>query len=327
MLRLVVFICALAQCGIAWGANEASYWLMKMRTATQALNYDGIFVYVYGGTIEAMRVVHQAKDGVMRERIYALNGAPREVIRDAERVWCYIPEKRIGVHEYRQASKIAFPRVVPGEIENLEKSYDLLLGKKERIADRSAQIVRVKPKDDMRYGYALWADEETGLILKEALLDTDSKPIEQYMFTKVTIGAEIPDQALQPMTPKKDLVWYGTDGETADKDTAEPTQTVKSQWNIGTVPEGFALSRTIKRMSPVRKRMMEHFVYSDGLAAVSVFIEKLDENADPITGINRMGAIHAFGKVVDGYQIAVVGEVPSKTVSVIGESVARSTRQ
>lgn len=323
MFRFLVFVCALVQGVAAWGADDATQWLTKMRTATHTLNYDGVFVYVYGGKIEAMRVVHQTKNGLMKERIYALNGAPREIIRDAEKVWCYVPEKKMGVHEYRQVSKQSFPRILPSDIDDLRISYSLSLGHKERIADRLSQIIMIKPKDELRYGYALWADDETGLILKAALLDTDGKPIEQYMFANVSIGDEIPDRALEPMTPKADLAWFGSDSVQADAGS-ESERGGDSQWRIGAVPKGFTLSRSIKRVSPMRKRMVEHFVYSDGLAAVSIFIEKIDNDNSPIIGTNRMGAIHAYGKVVDGHQITVVGEVPSSTVSMIGESVSRS---
>jgi negative regulator of sigma E activity len=34
-----------------------------------------------------------------------------------------------------------------------------------------------------------------------------------------------------------------------------------------------------------------------------------------------MGAVHAFGKVVNGHQVTVVGEAPAITVDMIGESV------
>jgi len=70
--------------------------------------------------------------------------------------------------------------------------------------------------------------------------------------------------------------------------------------------------------------MVEHLVYSDGLAAVSVFIEKTDRPAGVGSkGPSRMGAIHAYSKVMDGEQVTVVGEVPESTVAMIGESVKR----
>ncbi|MDH3640293.1 MAG: MucB/RseB C-terminal domain-containing protein, partial [Gammaproteobacteria bacterium] len=61
---------------------------------------------------------------------------------------------------------------------------------------------------------------------------------------------------------------------------------------------------------------------SDGLAAVSVFIEKNPErNTGAVSGVNRMGAVHAFGTTIGDYQVTVVGEVPAKTVDLIGMSV------
>ena len=49
-----------------------------------------------------------------------------------------------------------------------------------------------------------------------------------------------------------------------------------------------------------------------------------EDDRQPVRGLNRMGAIHAFSNVVDAHQITVVGEVPAKTVSVIGMSVNRN---
>lgn len=71
--------------------------------------------------------------------------------------------------------------------------------------------------------------------------------------------------------------------------------------------------------------MMEHYVYSDGLAAVSVFIEVLNGvNTTPlIQGTTRIGAVHAFGHSQDGYHVTVVGGVPSRTVDMMAMSVKK----
>jgi len=269
--------------------------------------------------MEAMRVVHKSENGMVREHIISLNGAAREIIRDAEKVWCYVPEKKIGVHEYRQVSKNSFPHILSERLTKLSSNYQFKLGNTERIAGRPAQNIMVLPKDDLRYGYDLSADSDTGLLLRSALLDADGKPIEQYMFTHVTVGGEISEKGLQPLTPKHELVWYGASAENAGP---EQDDQPGGAWRIGTVPNGFMLTRNIRRLSPMRRRMVEHHVYSDGLAAVSIFIEKMSSSKyKPISGLNKMGATHAFGKMVDGYQITVVGEVPAKTVGLIGQSV------
>ena len=302
-------------------ADSVDKWLMKINDAALNLNYHGIFVYAYDSRLESMRVIHQVNNGVVRERIYSLNDAPREIIRDAGQVWCYVPEKNIGVHEFRETSKQSFPNILPQRFNRLGDNYELTLGRVGRIADRTTQQILILPLDNYRYGYALWSDTETGLLLKATLVDNQGKPIEQYMFTQVEIGTTIPDSALLPLTSKEKLKWFGVENVGSGPRYAVVDN---PSWKVGSVPEGFKVSRQIKRMSPIRGQMMEHYVYSDGLAAVSVFIEMIGDTRHPqINGISRMGAVHAFGHAQDGYHITVVGEVPSATVDMIGMSVSK----
>lgn len=331
-MRLVsAWIFVLLVSPLAAASQDGAAWLMKINNAARELNYTGTFIYVEGHRIASMRVAHQVKDGAMRQRLYSLNGAPREVIRDDEQVWCYVPDKKLGVHEYRQVSKQGFPNLLPRGLEHLVKYYDVYLGAAGRMTDRPAQQVMVVPKDDLRYGYELWADQDSGLLLKAALLDDEKHPIEQYLFTNVEIGGDIDPESLKPVTPEGDLIWYGdakagTGGSNMSYEGGEmPT----GNWIVGDLPGGFTLTRKIKRRSPMRSGMVEHYVYSDGLATVSVFVEEIDTDADPgarVTGINKMGAVHAFGRELDGHQITVVGEVPSQTVDSIGMSVRPKTQ-
>lgn len=323
MKSIVPWILGLA-CATAAGSQDAADWLMKINDAARQLNYTGTFVYVQENRIETMRVTHRADNGTMRQRIYSLNGAPREVIRDAEKVWCYVPDRKLGVHEYRQVSKQGFPNLLPPALGHLARYYNVYAGAESRIADRQAQQVKVVPKDEFRYGYDLWADRQTGLLLKAALLDQNDRPIEQYLFTHVDIGGEIEPNELEPATPKSDLVWYG-DAQTRTRGgSREAGEMSVGNWEIKDVPEGFVLTRKIRRLSPMRANMLEHYVYSDGLATVSIFVEKMDDDSKVrVTGINKMGAVHAFGREIDGHQIIVVGEVPSQTVDLIGMSISR----
>ena len=51
-----------------------------------------------------------------------------------------------------------------------------------------------------------------------------------------------------------------------------------------------------------------HFVLSDGLASVSVYVES--DPQEGLEGATRIGAVHAAGDRVSGHQVTVVGEVP-----------------
>jgi len=68
----------------------------------------------------------------------------------------------------------------------------------------------------------------------------------------------------------------------------------------------------------------EHIVFSDGLATLSVYIEKVKSEALAFLGLSTMGAMNAFGAVVDGHQVTVVGEVPPATVQMVAASVQQA---
>jgi sigma-E factor negative regulatory protein RseB len=308
-LGLFVFSTAMA-------ADAAHEWLMKINHAARDLEYDGIFVYQHDTQLEAMHIYHKVENKSVKERLVSLNGAPREIIRDATEVRCYWPDKNSVMVEHRKADAKGFPSILPERMQDLDEYYVLRLGNTERITGRMAQLVIVKPVDQYRYGYHLWADADTGLLLKADLLDTKGAILEQFMFTQINIGIKIPDAALAPGMTGKSMVWYREDGDTRNVSG-------KPGWSASRLPKGFRLSAHMTRQLPMRKQPVEHLVYTDGLAAVSVFIEKQEKGVKPfMQGPSRMGAVHAMSAQSGDYQVTTVGEVPAATVAFIGGSVA-----
>jgi len=297
-------------------ADAAHEWLMKINQAARALEYEGIFVYQHDAQLETMQIFHKVENNSSRERLVSLNGAPREIVRDANEVRCYWPDKNSVMVEYRKAEGKAFPSILPERLQDLDEYYTLKLGNTERITGRVAQLVIIKPTDQYRYGYRLWADVDSGLLLKADLLDNQDAVLEQFMFTQVNIGAKIPASALAPGMSGKSMVWYRENGDTRNVSD-------KPGWSASQLPKGFRLSAHMTRRLPMRKQPVEHLVYTDGLAAVSVFIEKQEKGVKPfMQGPSRMGAVHAMSAQSGDYQITTVGEVPAATVAFIGGSVS-----
>jgi sigma-E factor negative regulatory protein RseB len=300
----------------AFAADVARDWLMKINNAAHTLNYDGAFVYQHNAQLEAMRIVHKMENGSAKERLVSLNGVAREIIRDNKEIRCYWPDKNSAMVEYRKTQDKNFPSILPDRLQGLDENYVLKLGRTERIAGRTAQLVTITPNDEYRYGYHLWADQDSGLLLKAELLDSQGAALERFMFTQLNVGGKIPDSALKPGVAGEGLVWHRADDKDVKPDDA------KQHWTAGKLPSGFRLSMHFMRHVPMREKPVEHLVYTDGLATVSVFIEKQEKEAKPIMlGPRHMGAVHAHGAHVDDFQITVVGEVPAETVSMIGESV------
>ena len=88
------------------------------------------------------------------------------------------------------------------------------------------------------------------------------------------------------------------------------------------VPPGF-----VKIVDGFRRlrgaRQVAHLVYSDGLVAVSVFIEPIGAAASHPIGISRQGGINVVIRQQDDNLVTVLGEVPVATVRQIAHSVAR----
>jgi sigma-E factor negative regulatory protein RseB len=69
--------------------------------------------------------------------------------------------------------------------------------------------------------------------------------------------------------------------------------------------------------------LVEHLVYSDGVASVSVFVEPSGKKKDDLAGASRIGAANAYTAEIDGHQVTAVGEVPTDTVRMIARSMQR----
>jgi len=310
----VVVVAGCWQTAVA--ATEPTDWLMRINKAAEEVSFAGDFIYLHDGEVESMEVARRIRNGVMQERLFALSGDAREVIRDMDRVWCYIPDKNVGVHDYRQLSESGFPRMLPADVTGLKAYYRFELGDTIRVADRMAQQIRIIPLDSYRYGYHLWADTETALLLRSDLVGKDGEIVEQYMFVSIDIGREILDSELVSVTDSEELVWYGMDRPNMTKDIEQ------GKWSIVEPPAGYRLSKHFRRMSPMEMEEEEHLVFTDGLSSVSVFVKKAREGQSTMIGLSRMGAVHAWRDAMEDHWITVMGEVPAATVQYLAEHLS-----
>ncbi len=296
-------------------AADVEDWLMRINEAAASRSFVGNFVYVHDNQVEAMHVVRRIRDGMLQERLYALNGDAREVVRDADRVWCFIPDRNLGVHDYRQSSESGFPRILSKDLESLSRNYRFEMGGTARIAGLMAQQIKVMPVDRFRYGYDLWADSATGLLLRSDLVNDSGQSVEQYMFVNIEIDREISDSELESVTSRENLVWYGMDLPNMSAEVKSPA------WQVQSLPAGYRLSKHIRRMNPMKLEEEEHLVFTDGLSSVSIFIKAPGERQSGMAGLSRMGAVHAYRETVADHWITVMGEVPARTVEHLAKAI------
>lgn len=297
---------------------EALSWLQKIAAAPRQHNYIGTFVYSSGGHIETSRIVHMVDQEGEHEKIEVLDGSPREIIRNNDEMRCYLPERKTVVTEKRWLRKV-FPAFLPEPLSNLSDSYIIKKGGLERVSDYECQVIVLEPRDDMRYGHKLWMDPHTGLLLKAAVMDKN-RVVEQFVFTQLKIGGEIDKELLRPKYATKAAEWRTTNLISSTVGDG------KLGWQIKNLPAGFKKIIEMKRNLFGKSIPVGHIALSDGVAAVSVFIEPVEKHSSPTAqGLSPgYGAINIYTRTVADNMITTVGEVPPETVMQIGNSVVNS---
>jgi sigma-E factor negative regulatory protein RseB len=97
-----------------------------------------------------------------------------------------------------------------------------------------------------------------------------------------------------------------------------------SGWVAQNQPAGFTKLMELRRSMPGKSGTMSHIVYSDGLAAISVFIEP-GSKADKKPALRHQGAVHIYTRPVAGYTVTVLGETPAETVMQLARSLEPRT--
>jgi sigma-E factor negative regulatory protein RseB len=308
----------LAAASQASAQDSARQWLDEMSSALQTLDYDGTFVYLHDGRLDAMRIIHQVSDGGQRERLVSLTGSAREVLRDDKAVTCIKADNK-SVMIGKSRPRPPFP-VLPRDLDKTSRNYQIEDVGDDRMAGYNARVIAITPKDDFRYGYRFWIEQNTRMLLKYVLSGPDGKPIEQVMFTRLGIGADIPQSELQPSLSGDGYTWHRQEDVRGSplQDSGQP------EWQVRQLPDGFALTHFQQKRMREDAEAAHHMVFSDGLATVSVYVEKRGHQDDNLNGLSSMGAMNAYGLMLDDYQVMVVGEVPPATVRMIAHSLGRA---
>ncbi|MBD3609530.1 MAG: MucB/RseB C-terminal domain-containing protein [Gammaproteobacteria bacterium] len=287
-----------------------------MGEALRNLNYDGTFVYQHGSQLSAMRIIHGVTANGERERLISLTGAPREVIKNNDKVLCILPDTRSVIVEKAGQSKPGFPHILPQQIDKISDVYRFQLGRSGRISGRAAQQILILPRDEYRYSYHIWIDNQTGMLLK-ADLRNNNHVIEQFMFTSLEFPQQFDDSLFTPNVSQQEFSSYRYEQRIVEG----PRGTGQDNWEVQALPKGFALIGHQNKYQNKQSNPLHQLVYSDGLSTVSVFIEALSGRQKAMQGAKAMGAVNSYSTELNGLQITAVGEVPEATVRMISESV------
>lgn len=305
------------------GPSAASFLIDAARAVTTS-NFEGEAVYQAGGSIEVLHVVHRFQRGHETEHIITQNGPLRELLQEDDRVTWIMPRDE-HMSFGRPAIKGLLRNLTPERLQQLSAWYVLEDLGSDRIAGRLCRGVAFQPQDKYRYGYRLWAEVASHVPLRVTLVTADGAMLEQLMFTEIDLPRSIPDRALALQLGDQNKYKMVTRDLGAVAGVSTPTGRSADEpmrWRLGALPPGFQIEIHDVHRMPHERELVDHMLVSDGLSAISIFTSRSTAGETSFEGLSHRGAVNAYGRVIAGDHVTVVGEAPAAAMRLIGDGLA-----
>ena len=328
--RFVVALCALGAFGLASadgrygsggpaaGARSSergvSEWLLRMHEASRRRSYIGTFVVSSSaGALSSARIWHACEGDLQMERVESLSGAPRSTFRRNDDVVTFLPESKVAHSEKRESPEL-FPHLLTSGENSIPDFYSARRAGSDRVAGFDAEVVQLAPRDNLRFGYRIWTEKKSGLVVKLQTLDTQGNVLEQAAFSELQLDVPVRMDKLAQMMAN-------TDGYRIERTDALKTTPAAEGWSLKTAVAGF------KPMSCYRRPQAENtmqWIFSDGLASVSLFVEPYDRQRHGQEGLfAAVGATQTLTHRIQDWWVTAVGEVPPHTLRAFAQSLER----
>lgn len=300
-------------------SRSVNEWLTRMHEASRMRAYTGTLVVTAGASMSASKIWHVCDGTRQMERVDTLTGEPRTTLRRDNEVITFNPEARTAVVEKRESLGL-FPDMLRTPENLIPSFYSVRELGHQRIAGHLADMVEILPKDDLRFGYRIWSEQGTGLVVKLQTLGPQGSVLEQVAFTELQLDAPVSMDKLA--ATMKDTRGYEVIRPTLKKTTPEA-----QGWRLKEPVPGFtSMSCHVRETDAAGKSAQApmQWVFSDGLASVSLFVEPYDPRQHTQEKAASMGATQSVSRRVGEYWVTALGEVPRATLKRFTRSLERA---
>ena len=300
-------------------SRSVTEWLTRMHEASRQRAYTGTLVVSSASTMSASRIWHICDGTQQMERVETLTGAPRSTIRHNNDVITFVPEDKVAWVDKRESLGV-FPELLRTPSNSLPEFYSVRETAAERVAGHLADVVDILPRDALRFGYRIWSEKKTGLVVKLQTLGEQGAVLEQVAFSELQLDAPVRMDKLKRLM--NDTRGYDVHQLVLRKTTAEA-----EGWRLKEPVPGFQPMSCHTRdagtpSSPGAAPMQ--WVFSDGLASVSLFVEPFDAQRHGAEKSAVTGATHSLTRRVGAYWLTALGEVPPATLRRFATALERT---
>jgi sigma-E factor negative regulatory protein RseB len=297
--------------------QTADDWLRQIGVAARTLNYSGIFVTQHGPELSTSRLVHFVLPQGDFERIETLDGQRRVMAFLNDEVRTSWPDYHLMLID-DQPGRVGFPGLLKVHVGDVDRNYRLEPGDDARCAGYRCQVATIVPRDDLRWGYRLWALRDSHLLVKAQTINSAGRVVNQVAFTQLRLNVS-PDRRLVQAS------MHPPAGYTVEKMQAVPVDLASQGWGLSAPLPGFRTVGAYRRSMTVGGKSSDvlQWLLSDGLASVSIFIQPAAGLSEPVPREQRVGGTLAVSRPVADSWVTVMGAVPERTLHRLSAAVVR----
>ena len=293
----------------------------RMLESQKHISFRGLLTYEQGGRLSSFELESRIGNDTRREKLSMLNGPGRS-------------------HQFSFSESC--DTSISGDSKRLSQHYNFYYRGQQRIAGRAGHAIVLSPIDKYRLGHRFVVDIDSGLMLRWESSLPDRRVLERTQYINLQI-LEVADEASD--RPDQDngqnfVVDANSDSQSpADIDNSTDRDSINESgykriacdnlsiangWTSNWLPDGFMLVDSQKNNDRAT------LVYSDGLAAFSIFIDaqsSADNNKFLPPGTVQRGSTLAYINYLSNrdssYLVTIVGEIPQSTAKQVLLSLKR----
>ncbi|WP_025819578.1 MucB/RseB C-terminal domain-containing protein [Shewanella marina] len=307
MRFILLFAVLLSHVAYAQEELSAKAWLDNMSQALRDKQFKYSLVQLQADHIRPLIYLHGLVDGQGVAFLEHLNGPPKNAVRVGDTV-TFIEHDQPAYSVHTNRIPGVFPAAFAGNIDELAKGYQFVLGGRSRIAGRPGQMIRIIPQEDDRYSYQVWLDMDSFLPLRYDMLSQQRQLIEQILAIELVVLKSPPELLIE-----------------AEKQEWPPVVQQEKRhdgqnWQFKWLPEGFKVMTRDHHKLISTGNAVEYIALSDGIANISVYVARAGSTPLPSELMTRNG-LSMVSERVGNAEVVAVGRVPAVTLTKLAKSL------